>query len=130
MSLVLEDGPVAGTFNCFRAPFWLRAVRAGDQLDVLDQLSDAPHDDEEVFVYEAVPGSLMSGLPAGMIVCPPQPMARGRYRWRADVDGRSVRETAAWRTWVRLQPVPPGVSLIDPLERRSRTAPRRATSGR
>jgi hypothetical protein len=46
------DGPAAGqVLMCQRAPLFLRVVRKGDVFDALDQISDEPAKNEEVFVY-------------------------------------------------------------------------------
>lgn len=109
--LVLEDGPAAGRYTVTRSPYFLRAVvDAGGRIDILDQLTDAPRQDERVFVYEAIPGTISSFGAPGVIVCPP-PAASGRYRHRADVDGEQLRETEAWRAWCRAEPA--GQYLVD-----------------
>lgn len=92
-------GPAAGTYVAARAPAFVRAVvDEGGKRDVLDQLDDAPRQDERVYVYE-----LIAGTGSGTaIVCGRGfsiDMALGDYRHRADVDGEQLRETEAWRAW-------------------------------
>jgi hypothetical protein len=120
--LVLEDGPAAGRYTVRRAPHFLRAVvhDISGQRDLLDQLNDEPTPNEDVFVYEAVPGTIFDPdtlARTGTFLCPP-PAASGRYRHRADVDGETLRTTEAWRAWARVQPAT--VALLDgvTLERR------------
>jgi hypothetical protein len=73
-------------------------------------LDDVPRADETIHVYEAVPGTNRM-LPDTWIVCVRGPGglqqaagASGEYRHRPDVDGETVRETAAWRAWVTAEP--------------------------
>lgn len=123
--IVLEDGPAAGIYSARRAPHFLRAVvaRSDGRVDLLDQLYDEPRPIEDVFVYEAEPGSVFDPdtlARTGTFLCPP-PGASGRYHYRADVDGEELRTTAAWRAWARAQPA--SVPLLDgiTLERREPT---------
>ncbi|MBA3875593.1 MAG: hypothetical protein C0498_01430 [Anaerolinea sp.] len=106
--VVLLDGPAAGRYSVGRAPHWLRAVvsRTDGTRDLLDQLHDTPRPVEAVYVYETAgpTWSAESARLMGMIICPP-PGAMGEYRHRADVDGEALRETAAWRSWCRAQPL-------------------------
>lgn len=48
-----QDGPASGTnLRLRRAPIFLRVVRAKDgKVDALDQLTDTPQPDEELFAY-------------------------------------------------------------------------------
>jgi hypothetical protein len=119
--VVLEDGPGAGRYSIARAPWFLRAVvsRVDGKVDLLDQLTDEPHEDEAVHVYEAVAGTLFT-LAAGIIVCPPV-SASGTYRHRPDVDGERLRTADAWRAWARSQPAP--VPLVDGLTAEPHTGP-------
>ncbi len=101
------DGPAAGVhLDHARAPAYLRVVQAGQAWDVLDQVDDQPRRGEVVHVYELVPGSRIGpihvcrrgrGARSGWI-------SSGDYRHRPDVDGETVRETAAWRAWATAQP--------------------------
>lgn len=125
--MVLEDGPAAGTYSAMRAPHYLRAVvsRSDGRVDLLDMLFDDPRPIEDVFVYEAEPGSIFDPdtlARTGTFICP-RPGASGRYRHRADVDGEALRTTGAWRAWARAQPAT--VPLLDgvTLERREPAAP-------
>lgn len=101
-----RGGPAEGlTLLLRRAPHYLRIVEGEDgALDALDQLDDAPRDDERVHVYvrpgEADPIHIHRGG------------ADGRwsgwtfiamYVW-IDVDGSELRDADAWRAWVLSQP--------------------------
>jgi hypothetical protein len=89
-----------------RSPRFLRiVVDAKGGVDCLDQLEDAPERDEEVHVYERVPGS--SGDFGFVILARPKRCIKvplNDYRHRADVDGQALRETGAWREWCQAQP--------------------------
>ena len=102
---MLEDGPAAGRYSVRRAPYLMRAVgHASGHTDLLDQLNDEPLETELVYVYEAIPGTIVDwSQHRDWIICPP-PGASGRYRHRPDVDGETLRTTAAWRAWARAQP--------------------------
>lgn len=113
MSVVtLLDGPAAGEYALRRAPVFLRAVVAANgKRDVLDLLDDTPRPDETVHVYRAVPGT-NSMPPDSMFICvrdgnggyrQATGVASGEYHWLPDVDGGTVRATAAWRAWVKEQ---------------------------
>lgn len=97
-----EDGPAKGqTLMLKRAPFLLRVTRKkllGDVLfDALDQLTDEPTPDEELFAYELtarpgwsfVDGSKTRGLYAiGLYkLCEPQP------------SDEEMRSNSAWSAW-------------------------------
>lgn len=98
MSVTFSGGPAdARELALQRAPLFLRVVVAGRKIDALDQLDDAPRDDEHVYVYRC----LWSTPPVH--VC-----SRGRgcsvtvsasYEWLEDVDGEQLRDTEAWRAW-------------------------------
>lgn len=97
--LTLKDGPVAGSYMVKRAPLWLRGVIAQDGTkDVLDQLNDEPHDDEEVYVYRRV-GDV------GHVHLNMADRRRSGFYVRADylfvpVEGHEFRCTAEWQRWV------------------------------
>lgn len=116
--VVLLDGPAAGRYGVRRAPHFLRAVvaRSDGRVDLLDQLHDEPRPIEDVHVYEATGPTwdAESSARRGTFLCPP-PGASGEYRHRPDVDGETVRTTAAWRAWARAQLVV-SVELYDPTE--------------
>ena len=83
--LKLKDGPVAGTYMCKRAPFWLRAVvDANGKKDVLDQLDDEPAATEKVYVYRCVSevGHVHINAKRGRGF-----YAMADYEYLADVDG-------------------------------------------
>lgn len=112
MSVKLLDGPAKGGYSTTRAPYFLRAVVAANgKVDLLDQLVDFPHDDERVYVYQVEPGSFLFDpdmlARTGTFICSRNGRAAaagGRYLHRADVDGETLRETAAWRDWCRNEP--------------------------
>lgn len=98
------DGPAAGvSLSHARAPHFLRVVSNGTSWDLLDRLDDAPRPDEIVYVYEQVPNThlgrvhISGGPSSGWF-------ASADYRYRPDVDGEQLRETAAWRAWASAQP--------------------------
>ena len=107
----LLDGPAEGRYAVRRAPIFLRAVvSASGKADILDLLDDHPRPDERVHVYRAVPGTTTM-LPDSVFVCVrtkdgygQAAGAAGEYHLLPDVDGETVRETAAWREWVGTQP--------------------------
>jgi hypothetical protein len=97
------DGPMEGkTFSVTRCPTYLRAVIDADgTYDVLNLLTDVPKPSEQIHVYRVVPGTWtfafidFRGKDKGR---------SGRYEMAdyvhvPDVDGESVRETAAWQAW-------------------------------
>lgn len=104
----LLDGPAGEhALANARAPHFLRVtIDPKGAIDCLDQLEDAPRDDERIHVYELVPGTyhgvalVRMARPATCV-----PMASGDYRHRPDVDGDLVRDTDAWRAWCRAQPI-------------------------
>ena len=108
----LLDGPAKLETWTRRAPQFLRCVVDADgKIDVLDLLTDAPRPSERVFVYRAVKGTTTM-RPDGDFACVDDGQggykqvadARGDYRWLPAVDGETLRETEAWRTWVQAQP--------------------------
>lgn len=96
----LEGGPGEGAYAVKRAPKFLRAVlnTLTGEKDVLDQLSDTPGDNEEVWVYklEGEAGIVHLNRGKGQSGF----YATGTYRYVDDVRGVDVRETMAWRRWV------------------------------
>lgn len=108
---MMRDGPARGYAPILgRAPRFLRVVydarrtdgqHTGRHWDVLDQVDDEPREGELIFVYR------LAGAPG--YVC-----GRGRggsglvaeYVHVPEVDGESVRETAAWRAWAQSQAPP------------------------
>ena len=113
MSVRLLDGPAAGaSLGLRRVPLFLRVVihRETGKVDALDQLYDEPLNAEAIHVYQGVHGTLMA-LRGDIIVCvrgadgmQQAATGSGDYRHRPDVDGETVRETAAWRAWCLAQP--------------------------
>lgn len=108
----LLDGP-AGPFAMAnaRAPIFLRVTLTGDELgrvtDCLDQLEDVAKPYERIHVYQLVPGTFHGAT----LVCVRGRggsrsywMADGEYRHRPDVDGETLRDNDAWRTWCLAQP--------------------------
>jgi hypothetical protein len=101
--ITLIGGPAAGTYTVKRAPLYLRAVvdKVTNDKDVLNELADEPSANEAVSVYklegDATPIHLkLSGTAkaaSGFYML-------GKYKHLADVDGETLRETAAWRQWV------------------------------
>ena len=105
--VILKDGPAAGRYTVGRAPHFLRAVVSDlAHCDLLDQLNDEPNESERVYVYQSegdtwCPDTLRRVQ--GIYMCPP-PAASGTYHYRADVDGETLRTTAAWKAWCRAEP--------------------------
>ena len=88
-----------------RAPLFLRAVinTTDKHCDVLDQLDDTPAPEENVHVYQLVPGT---GAMVHLLRSPRRLSgwyAMGDYHHLADVDGAALRDTAAWQAWARAQ---------------------------
>lgn len=97
----LLDGPAVGAALMLRrAPIYLRVVvdAAAAKTDALDQLDDEPEPHETVHVYRQVEGTRA-------IVCirPGGCYHGADYVHVPDVDGESVRDTAAWREWAEAQ---------------------------
>lgn len=98
------DGPAADTvLMLHRAPHYLRAVKdAGGNWDALDQLTDAPQDDEAIVVYEMVSGPFKAHVQRrvkGRRVC--GFYEGGEYRVVAEQPSDAVvRSTSSWRAWV------------------------------
>jgi hypothetical protein len=97
------DGPAAGVTLMFsRGPLFLRVVRGPNGWDVLDQLDDAPADDEIVYVYRRVGDCRAAHL-----------LYRGRGKNRSgwyefadyehipDVDGEQLRDNGVWQAWAK-----------------------------
>ncbi len=102
-----RGGPAGGAVLALRrAPRFLRVVIGpAGEVDALDQLDDVPRGDELVEVYEladhrgAVHVCARGGHASGWY-------ASATYRFRADIDGQALRDTAAWRAWAAAQPSP------------------------
>lgn len=109
------DGPAAGVrLSCQRAPLLLRVVRSpevaaaiGGGWDALDQLTDTPADDEEIWVYQKTEDHGAMHLQCA------GPGGRGRRcRWEEFADYRlyptqpdaaTLRDTVLWRAWAESQ---------------------------
>lgn len=109
----LIDGPVEGTFAVRYAPVFLRAVVARDSgiLDVLDERTDTPNENEEVYVYKLLKGSGahmhlnfhvdVQFDEEGEHIHPDTGFyASGLYYWMPEVDGELLRDNRTWEQWV------------------------------
>lgn len=103
----LADGPAGDVeLSLRRAPRFLRIViDPKGRIDALDMLDDVARPDETIHVYQGELDTLRA-LPDDIFVCVSGPDglrqaggAEGVYRHRADVDGETLRDTAAWREW-------------------------------
>lgn len=100
------DGPAKGqTLMLKRAPVYLRVVRdAGGKWDALDQLTDAPALDEEIFVY------VLDSHPGAAFIDGPK--VRGRYPIAAyrfiapQPERHEVRDNGRWQAWCEKQGMP------------------------
>ncbi|MFO0863525.1 MAG: hypothetical protein U0744_02505 [Gemmataceae bacterium] len=104
----LIDGPAdTMSFLVARAPKFLRVVLSPDRWDVLDQLSDRPEPNEQIFAYRKV-------LDGGMVhIRRANPKTRRTESlWYAvanyefvelQPDDATMRDTTQWRQWTREQ---------------------------
>ena len=101
----LTDGPAAGSYAVKRAPLYLRAVVLDSEKDVLDRIEDTPHELEAVYVYkrDGEAGAVHLNFGGGKSRARTGFYATGVYRHLPDVDGKTVRESTAWRAWVEAQ---------------------------
>jgi len=99
------DGPAQGkTLMLKRAPFFLRVVIVGGQIDALDQLGDTPRKEEAVHVYIRQPGAMHNAIHLNTGRKP-----GGGWFSRADYklspvqpDDATARRTATWQRWCEL----------------------------
>jgi hypothetical protein len=106
-------GPLDGmSLDIGRAPHYLRVVvDEQGNVDALDELDDVPRPGERVAVYvrpgesEAMHVDYRDGKRAARWI------VNAAYVHLADVEGEDLRDTAAWRAWVRAQP-PAGIGRL------------------
>ena len=94
---MLQDGPAKGSYQCQRAPVFLRAVVSDKgKTDVLDQVEDIPATNETVSVYVLVSsfGLVSIRTKAGCHWGP-----AGTYEHLSDVDGHTLRDNEVWQVW-------------------------------
>lgn len=95
----LHDGPLAGkSLLLRRAPVFLRVTQAGENVDGLDQLDDAPRAEESIHVYRrrgsaGVCHIHRRGGGSGFY-------AAGNYfHHHTQPDDATARDADAWRDW-------------------------------
>jgi hypothetical protein len=95
--LNLLDGPCKGVLLAKRAPAYLRAVALNGHSDCLDLVDDTPTPSETIHVYrrEGKPLKVHLNFGGGKGAF----YAMASYRHMPEVDGESLRETAAWQKW-------------------------------
>lgn len=100
------DGPIAGReLLLHRAPRFLRiVVSPGGVVDALDQLDDVAKPRETIHVYRLASRVVSAHLNFGSIARGTGFYQLADYRYVPEVDGETVRDTAAWRAWCRAQP--------------------------
>lgn len=100
------DGHIAGTdVTHSRAPLFLRVVvdRSG-AIDVLDQIDDAPREDESVLVYQQVPGTRSQSFACARSGGLSSHTESADYTYRHDVDAIKMRDNDEWRRWAESTP--------------------------
>lgn len=100
------DGPAeTHALMLRRAPKHLRVVDGPKGWDGLDQLSDTPAPNEQVFTYRREGGSGMCHILIRSKTRSGGFFATGQYRFcDPQPTEAEMRETAAWRDWCRSQP--------------------------
>ena len=100
MAISFHGGPAEGTKLAFsRFPLYLRVV-VDDKgnVDVLDQLSDTPRDNETIHAYRMLLRAKNMGIACGRGGC--KPIIDGAYRYiEVQPDDATMMDHARWAEW-------------------------------